>query len=159
MLGNSLESWSRFPTSVLAPSFTNLAELLSFFLKQTQAEPASFAMATKDVKGMPEERPVQVPTNSSSDIPQGYTEEEAVKRPWWHGFKTPGHALQIISAALVAIAIGLIVVTQVDEVPEAAIVILSIIGNLWLRALKAVGKFPQIICNPGRSLISSQSCH
>ncbi|KAJ4005289.1 hypothetical protein NW752_011251 [Fusarium irregulare] len=103
-------------------------------------------MATKDVKGVPEERPVQVPTNSSSDIPQGYTEEEAIKRPWWHGFKTPGHALQIISAALVAIAIGLIVVTQVDEVPEAAIVILSIIGNLWLRALKAV-VLPLIVCS------------
>jgi hypothetical protein len=116
-------------------------------------------MSSKDVKEVPEERPVQVPTNSSNDIPQGYSEEEVIKRPWWHGFKEPGHALQIITAALLAIAIGLIVVTQVDEVPQAAIVLLSIIGNLWLRALKAVGKFAQIICNSSRSLTSSQSYH
>ncbi|CAG7563578.1 unnamed protein product [Fusarium equiseti] len=103
-------------------------------------------MSSKDAKEVPEERPVQVPTNSSSDIPQGYSEEEVIKRPWWHGFKEPGHALQIITAALLAIAIGLIVATQVDKVPQAAIVLLSIIGNLWLRALKAV-VLPLIVCS------------
>jgi hypothetical protein len=101
-------------------------------------------MATKEVKGMPEEHPVQVPTNSSSDLPRGsIAEEEVIKRPWWHGFKQPGHALQIITAAALAIAIGVVVATQVDEVPETAITLLGIIGNLWLRALKAVGKCPQ----------------
>jgi hypothetical protein len=47
---------------------------------------------------------------------------------------------QTIFAAILAIAIGLIVTTQVDEVPEAAIAILAIPGQLWLRALRAVGK-------------------
>jgi hypothetical protein len=117
---------------------------LPFVFKQSQAELAAVAMATKDVKEMPEERPVQVPTNSSSDLPQGYVEEEVIKRPWWHGFKEPGHALQIITAAVLAIGIGVVVATQVDDIPEDAITILGIIGNLWLRALKAVGKFAQI---------------
>lgn len=46
---------------------------------------------------------------------------------------------QIIIAALLAIIIGLAVTTQVDEVPDAAVAILAIPGNLWLRALRAVG--------------------
>ena len=52
---------------------------------------------------------------------------------------TPGSVWQIIIAALLAIAIGLAVTTTVDEVPAAAITILAIPGNLWLRALRAVG--------------------
>jgi hypothetical protein len=104
-------------------------------------------MATKEAKGMPEEYPVQVPTNSSSDLPRGsIMEEEVIKKPWYNGFKQPGHALQIITAAVLAIAIGVVVATQVDEIPETAITLLGIIGNLWLRALKAVGKFAQITC-------------
>lgn len=68
-------------------------------------------------------------------------DSEPVKtRRWWHGFKEPGHALQIITAAVLAIAIGMAVTTTVDEVPEAARVILAIPGTLWLRALKAVGR-------------------
>lgn len=67
-----------------------------------------------------------------------------VKRNWyqqmWDSFKTPGSALQIISAALLAIAIGLAVSTTVDDIPEAVPVILEIPGNLWLRALRATGK-------------------
>lgn len=93
---------------------------------------------------MPETHPVQVPTNSSGDIPHDHAEEEVVKRPWWHSFKEPGSALQIISAALLAIVIGVIIATQVDSIPPAVPVILGIIGNMWLRALKAVGKFSQI---------------
>ncbi|CEI60634.1 hypothetical protein FVEN_g2696 [Fusarium venenatum] len=104
-------------------------------------------MATKEAKGMPEEHPVQVPTNSSSDLPRGsIMEEETIKRPWYHGFKQPGHALQIITAAVLAIAIGVVVATQVDEIPETAITLLGIIGNLWLRALKAV-VLPLIVCS------------
>ncbi|PCD20587.1 hypothetical protein FGRA07_04739 [Fusarium graminearum] len=104
-------------------------------------------MATNEAKGMPEEHPVQVPTNSSSDLPRGsIAEQEVIKRPWWQGFKEPGHALQIISAAVLAIAIGIVVATQVDEVPETAITLLAIIGNLWLRALKAV-VLPLIVCS------------
>ncbi|KAF4425112.1 excitatory amino acid transporter [Fusarium acutatum] len=100
-------------------------------------------MATKDeFKDVSEAHPVQVPTNSSSDIPHDHAEEEIVKKPWWHSFKEPGSALQIIVAALFAIAIGVVVATQVDDIPEAAPILVGIIGNMWLRALKAVGEFP-----------------
>lgn len=54
---------------------------------------------------------------------------------------TPGSVWQIIFAAILAIAIGLAVTFTVDEVPEAAIAILGIPGNLWLRGLKAAGMF------------------
>lgn len=61
------------------------------------------------------------------------------KKTFWQRVKAPGSVWQIIFAALLAIAIGLAVTTTVDEVPEAAIAILGIPGNLWLRALRAVG--------------------
>lgn len=86
--------------------------------------------------------PHPVPTNSSHDVAQ----EEVVKRPWWASIKEPGSALQIICAALLAILIGVVVATQVDSVPEAARVIISIPGDLWLRCLKAV-VLPLIVCS------------
>jgi len=67
-----------------------------------------------------------------------------VKRNWyqqlWDSFKTPGSAVQIIVAALLAIAIGLGVSTSVSDIPEAVPIILEIPGSLWLRALRATGK-------------------
>lgn len=65
-------------------------------------------------------------------------------RPWWHPIIEPGHAVQIIIAAVVAIAIGLGVTAAVgkDNIPEAAPAILGIPGQLWLRALQAVGELP-----------------
>lgn len=78
---------------------------------------------------------------NAPDVAAVQTEEHEVKKPWWHSIKEPGSALQIILAALLAIAIGLIVTTQVEKVPDAARVIISIPGDLWLRSLKAVGKF------------------
>ncbi|KAI9162850.1 Excitatory amino acid transporter [Paramyrothecium foliicola] len=63
---------------------------------------------------------------------------ETVKRRWWHSIKEPGSALQIVSAAILAIAIGLAVVTTTDEVPQPAIDIIGIPGSLWLRGLKCV---------------------
>lgn len=114
-------------------------------------------MATKDeFKDVSEARPVQVPTNSSSDIPHDHAQEEIVKKPWWHSFKEPGSALQIIVAALFAIAIGVVVATQVDDIPEAAPILVGIIGNMWLRALKAVGKFPIDMKPATASLTKSQ---
>ncbi|KAF5017205.1 hypothetical protein F66182_10890, partial [Fusarium sp. NRRL 66182] len=102
---------------------------------------------SKETKGMPEAQPaVQVPTNSSGDVAHDHTEEEVVKKPWWHSFKEPGSALQIITAALLAIAIGVVIATQVDEVPDPARVIISIPGDLWLRSLKAV-VLPLIVCS------------
>lgn len=62
---------------------------------------------------------------------------------WWRCFFEPGSAPQIIVAAVLAIAIGMAVNATVDEVPVAAVAILGIPGNLWLRALQAVGTCPQ----------------
>ncbi|KAK7914914.1 Sodium:dicarboxylate symporter family protein [Apiospora marii] len=59
------------------------------------------------------------------------------KKPWWHSITVMGSTLQIIIAAVLGIAIGVAVSTTVDEVPEAAITILEIPGELWLRGLKA----------------------
>lgn len=58
---------------------------------------------------------------------------------WWRCFFEPGSAPQIIVAAVIAIAIGMAVNVTVDEVPEAAVALVGIPGNLWLRALQAVG--------------------
>lgn len=80
--------------------------------------------------------------SSAPDLAAVQTEEHEVKKPWWYGFKEPGSALQIITAALLAIGIGIIVATQVEKVPDAARVIISIPGDLWLRSLKAVGESP-----------------
>lgn len=66
-------------------------------------------------------------------------------RKWWHGIREPGHALQIVVAAVLAIAIGMAVTTTVEDVPEAARVLIAIPGTLWLRALRAV-VLPLIVC-------------
>src|SRR5689334_15183505 len=47
---------------------------------------------------------------------------------------------QLIFAALLAIALGLIIKSQVGTVHPAAIALTAIPGVLWLRALSAVGK-------------------
>lgn len=62
------------------------------------------------------------------------------KKTLWQKFITPGSVLQIIAAALLAIAIGLIVTTRVSDIPDAAVALLAIPGQLWLRALRAVGQ-------------------
>lgn len=53
---------------------------------------------------------------------------------------TFGSAVQIITAALLAIAIGLPISLKVVNMPAAAPILVNIPGDLWLRALKAVGK-------------------
>lgn len=63
----------------------------------------------------------------------------------WRVTKTPGSAIQIVIAAALAIAIGMAVTTTVDDIPEAAGVLIGIPGTLWLRALKAVGKSPAVV--------------
>lgn len=63
------------------------------------------------------------------------------KKPWWNTFLVPGSAAQIVSAAALAIALGMIITTQVDNIPQSAVVLVGIPGVLWLRALKAVGMF------------------
>lgn len=78
------------------------------------------------------------------DEPQTATKE--IKQAWWHPIKQPGSAAQIVVAAVLAIGIGLAVSTTVDEVPEAAVAILKIPGNIWLRGLQAIGRPPFIYC-------------
>jgi hypothetical protein len=82
------------------------------------------------------------PASSPSELtPQPTIDEgEATKKTFWQRCKEPGSVWQIIFAALLAIAIGLIVTTQVEKVPEEVVVLLAIPGQLWLRALRAVGK-------------------
>lgn len=67
------------------------------------------------------------------------TRKETFGQRLWRNFKTPGSALQIVAAAALAIAIGMAVTTTVDDIPEAAPVLLEIPGDLWLRALRATG--------------------
>ncbi|KAL4912738.1 Sodium:dicarboxylate symporter [Aspergillus aurantiobrunneus] len=63
--------------------------------------------------------------------------QEQVKKPWWYSIREPGSALQIITAAVIAIAIGLAVSSTVDDIPYAAPTLIEIPGQLWLRALRA----------------------
>ncbi|KAF1835609.1 Sodium:dicarboxylate symporter [Decorospora gaudefroyi] len=77
-------------------------------------------------------------SSPSEDIMPQPTVAVEEKKTFIQKVLTPGSVWQIIIAALLAIAIGLAVTTTVDEVPEAAIVLLAIPGNLWLRALRAV---------------------
>lgn len=67
-------------------------------------------------------------------------ETSGTQRRWWHPLKEPGSAIQIVIAAIIAIAIGMAVNATVDTVPPAALAILGIPGRLWLRALTAVGE-------------------
>lgn len=90
-------------------------------------------------------RPVQeqtsIATNAAND------EKERAKKPWWHPVLEPGHAVQIIIAAAVAIGIGLGVTSGVgqDNIPEAVPAIIGIPGNLWLRALQALGEHSYLV--------------
>jgi Na+/H+-dicarboxylate symporter len=86
----------------------------------------------------------------SSSIPSQNNEasfERDPNRKWWYGIREPGHALQIVTAAILAIAIGMAVTSTVGSknIPQAATVIIGIPGILWLRALRAV-VLPLIIC-------------
>jgi len=78
---------------------------------------------------------------SKNPVGPGITvaEEMEEKKTFWQRVKEPGSVWQIIFAALAAIAIGMIVTTQVEKVPPAAIALVAIPGTLWLRALRAVG--------------------
>lgn len=72
---------------------------------------------------------------------------EPIKKKWWHPVKERGSVAQIIIAAVLAVAIGLIISTQVEGSPKlqpAGKRLVPILGDLWLRALKAVGKMPPI---------------
>ena len=97
--------------------------------------------------------------SATSAYAQG-TVADGRKKPWWHPIIEPGSAVQIVIAALLATAIGLVVTTQASTIPRAVPVILMIPGELWLRALKAVGMSPGRPSGPRavRSLTGWQSC-
>ncbi|KAJ4375919.1 hypothetical protein N0V83_001197 [Neocucurbitaria cava] len=88
----------------------------------------------QDSKNIRESSPASMPSDPLSQA--GVVVEE--KKTFVQRVLEPGSVWQIIIAALLAITIGLAVTTQVDEVPDAAVAILAIPGNLWLRALRAV---------------------
>lgn len=100
-------------------------------------------MAEKDVKNI---------TNSDGEhVSPVVSQEDGDNRPketfgqrMWRVTKTPGSAIQIVIAAVLAIAIGMAVTTTVDDIPEAAGVLIGIPGTLWLRALKAVGMYTRL---------------
>ncbi|KAH7377723.1 excitatory amino acid transporter 1 [Pyrenochaeta sp. MPI-SDFR-AT-0127] len=88
----------------------------------------------KDGRTIRESSPVSQPSDLSPEPTVAVVDKETfIQR-----VLKPGSVWQIIFAALLAIAIGLIVTTQVEEVPEPAIALTAIFGNLWLRALRAV---------------------
>ncbi|KAH8176843.1 sodium:dicarboxylate symporter family protein [Sarocladium implicatum] len=97
---------------------------------------------SKDVYGSAD----PVSASSTQEPAPMYPEEEVEreKRPWWSGFFIMGHVLQIITAAVLAIALGIGISAAVD-VPESARVIIGIPGDLWLRCLKAI-VIPLIVC-------------
>ena len=101
------------------------------------ADVNTYEKAALQEEGSTKESPQLSPFPSPIDE----TEESKVTRPFLkrvlRDLKTPGHALQIVIAAVLAIAIGLAVSLTVDNIPEAAPVILEIPGTLWLRALRA----------------------
>jgi hypothetical protein len=102
-----------------------------------------------EVEGLKHGEAVRTTSNPNStpseDIMPRPTVAEEEKKTFVQRVLTPGSVWQIIFAALLAIAIGLAVTTTVDEVPDAAITILAIPGNLWLRALRAVGMSRKVL--------------
>lgn len=88
-------------------------------------------------------QPSSTPSDSTAQLDVAVERTGTRRQRVWWKIKEPGSVWQIIIAALLAIVIGLAVTTQVDEVPEAAVAILAIPGNLWLRALRAVGELDE----------------
>lgn len=80
----------------------------------------------------------QRPVSGDRSLQEGQRETQAPKKPWYNAFLTPGHALQIVTAAIIAIAIGMAVVNTVDDIHPAVPAIIIIPGDLWLRSLRAV---------------------
>lgn len=113
---------------------------------------------SKDVYGSAD----PVSTSSTQEPAPMYPEEEIEqeKKPWWNGFFVMGHVLQIITAAILAIALGIGISAAVD-VPESARVIIGIPGDLWLRCLKAIGELTRTLSvqSPGSSIVLTNVFH
>lgn len=81
---------------------------------------------------------IAAPVTALQEVPSAPTVVPA-KKPWWHLVTEPGSAVQIIIAAVSAIAIGL-PISSTQDVPDEAMNLLAIPGNLWLRALTCVSR-------------------
>lgn len=106
------------------------------------SRPADNGAVDMESKNISDER-IQQSTTASSE--EREPAEEVREKRKWHRFlldnlKERGSALQIVIAAALAIAIGLIVTSTTDSVPAAVAPLVGILGTLWLRSLKAVGK-------------------
>ncbi|KAK7049710.1 hypothetical protein VNI00_005741 [Paramarasmius palmivorus] len=86
-------------------------------------------------------KPQEVSAQSHVAFHEAERPREDAIRPWhqslFASIKEPGSALQIVIAAILAIAIGVSVSATVGDIPEAVPIILKIPGDLWLRALRA----------------------
>ncbi|KAK4129460.1 glutamate transporter [Parathielavia appendiculata] len=72
-----------------------------------------------------------------SNSTQAEDEAVRVRKPWWQPVVEAGSAVQIVIAAVLAIAIGVAVSYTVADIPAAAVTLVGIPGRLWLRALRA----------------------
>jgi hypothetical protein len=80
---------------------------------------------------------------SSNNLASYEMGEEPKKMTFWETCKEPGSAIQIVGAALVAVAIALPISMTMDTTQSSiqdASTILNIPGRMWLRALTAVGE-------------------
>lgn len=64
--------------------------------------------------------------------------------PYWKRLIT-NKTFQMIAAALLAVTIGLIVAATVEKVPDEAKAFLALPGYMWLRAVKAAGKYTSYV--------------
>ncbi|ESK93267.1 excitatory amino acid transporter 2 [Moniliophthora roreri MCA 2997] len=96
-------------------------------------------------KSFDEDSETKAPTEQQTSLDTD-NHEIRTKKPWWYSVKEPGSALQIVIAAVLAIAIGMTVVNTTSNIPEAATAIVGIPGRLWLRSLQAV-VLPLIVCS------------
>lgn len=82
---------------------------------------------------------VKQPSPATSSGENDGPSTSSPKHPWWHPITRP--VVQMIIAAGLAVVIGIVVAATVDEVPDAARALLAIPGDIWLRALKCIGKY------------------
>lgn len=108
------------PVSTASAAATNLAVLPGLrpsSSKQTEEPPP-----TPDRKSDHEETTLPAP----------------VRHAWWHPLTKP--VVQMIIAAVLAVIIGVVVAAVGADVPDAARALLGIPGDIWLRALKCIGR-------------------
>lgn len=107
-------------------------------MEKSGSAPADNGAPALESKNLSDEEIRQHPSASSQEQP--IREKRTFARAVIDNLKEPGSALQIVIAAALAIAIGLIVTSTTDSIPAPVAPLIGIPGTLWLRSLKAVGK-------------------